>query len=123
MAVSMRTNLRQQLMKQQLAEQDKRFQQHQLHAESQVSDAVSMPNCDVSVSTEVPAQILQVSTDVFFISYDSVAQYYQYTGMLWYFFAQCISQYTFDIPVYRAYYIFLFLQFQLVRSELNESFD
>ncbi|KAI0237061.1 Microphthalmia-associated transcription factor [Lamellibrachia satsuma] len=61
-AVSMRTNLRQQLMKQQLAEQDKRFQQHQLHAESQVSDAVSMPNCDVSVSTEVPAQILQVKT-------------------------------------------------------------
>ena len=65
-AVSTRTNLRQQLMKQQLAEQDKRFQQvkaehlNALH----VSDAVSMPNSDANASTEVPAQILEVRTNV-----------------------------------------------------------
>ena len=65
-AVSTRTNLRQQLMKQQLAEQDKRFQEikaervNALH----VSDAVSMPNGDANASTEVPAQILEVRTSV-----------------------------------------------------------
>ena len=66
MAVSNRTNLRLQLMKQQLAEQEKHHQQQHCVV-SRVSDAVSMPNCDVTVSTEVPAQILEVSATRFLV--------------------------------------------------------
>ena len=66
-AVSNRTNLRLQLMKQQLAEQEKHHQQQHCVV-SRVSEAVSMPNCDVTVSTEVPAQILEVCHTGFLVS-------------------------------------------------------